>query len=323
MKQRLLIGLAAASVFALTACGTSAPTTDSPAPGADAAPIQITVGALPVADAAAVWLAKDQGFFSDEGLDVTIETTSGGAAAVPGVISGSYDFAFANIVSLMVARDKGLDLRYVTNANSAGGDPDFAGVIVRADSPIKTAADLAGKTVSTNQVQNIGDTAINGVVDKAGADWKSIKWVEVAIPDVEAAVENKQIDAGIVLNPFLAGAVAHGLRVVSYPYYGFDPKLDIAGLFTTGETIKNKPEMVKKFTTAMNKSLTFAQKNPDAVRQIVTTYTKMTAEQLKEMVLPTYRVEFNLAADKKLAEAAVKFGTLTKVPDFDLLFPKQ
>jgi NitT/TauT family transport system substrate-binding protein len=145
--------------------------------------------------------------------------------------------------------------------------------------------------------------------------------VEVAFPDAEAAVENKQVDAAWILAPFLDAAVAHGDRVISYNFSAFDPKLDIAGYFTTGDTIKNKPDLVKKFTTAMNKSLVYAQAHPDEVRQIVTTYTKMTADQLKNMILPAYRVDFNLAAAKKLGDAAVKFGTLKAAPDLKAMLP--
>jgi NitT/TauT family transport system substrate-binding protein len=320
LKRSFLIGIAAVTVLALSACAGSS----TPAPsasGAAAAPTKITVGVIPIVDTAPIWLGKAKGFFADQGLDVTVQTTTGGAAAVPGVVAGSYDFAFGNLVSVMVARDKGLDLRYVANGNSTAGTPDFGAVIVRGDSPIKTAADLAGKTVSVNTLQNIGDTTIRQVVATAGGDASKVKFVEVAFPDAEAAVENKQVDAAWILAPFLDAAVAHGDRVISYNFSAFDPKLDIAGYFTTGDTIKNKPDLVKKFTTAMNKSLVYAQAHPDEVRQIVTTYTKMTADQLKNMILPAYRVDFNLAAAKKLGDAAVKFGTLKAAPDLKAMLP--
>lgn len=307
-------------MLALSGCAGSS--TEVPAAsGAAAAPTKITVGVIPIVDTAPIWLGKAKGFFADQGLNVTVQTTTGGAASVPGVVAGSYDFAFGNLISVMVARDKGLDLRYVANGDSTAGTPDFGAVIVRGDSPIKTAADLVGKTVSVNNLQNIGDTTIRQVVATAGGDASKVKFVEVAFPDTEAAVENKRADAAWILSPFLDSAVAHGDRVISYNFSAFDPKLDISGYFTTGETIKNKPDLVKKFKTAMNKSLVYAQAHPDEVRQIVTTYTKMTADQLKNMVLPTFRVDFNLAATKKLGDAAVKFGTLKSAPDLKAMLP--
>jgi NitT/TauT family transport system substrate-binding protein len=320
MKRSFLIPLAAATVLALAAC--SSGPSDSPAEAPNAAePTKITVGVIPIVDTAPVWLGVDKGFFADEGLEVTVQPTTGGAASVPGVVAGSYDFAFGNYVSALVANDQGLNLKYVTNGNSTAGNPDFGAVIVKDDSPIESPADLSGKTVSVNNLQNIGDTTIRTVVEDDGGDSSTIKFVEVAFPDAEAAVTNGQVDAAWVLAPFLDSAVANGARVISYNFSDFDPKLDISGYFTTADTYKNKPELVKAFKTAMNKSLEYSDSHPDEVKQIVTTYTKMTADQLKDMVLPKFNVEFNRDALKKLGEAALSYGTIKKAPDLDALLP--
>src|SRR6476469_727340 len=111
MKKSVLVGITALSVLALTACGTSAPTSSPAASNAGGAKTmtKITVGVIPIVDTAPIWLGVKKGFFKDEGLDVTVQPTTGGASSVPGVVAGSYDFAFGNYVSVMVARDKGLD----------------------------------------------------------------------------------------------------------------------------------------------------------------------------------------------------------------------
>ncbi|MCX7523321.1 ABC transporter substrate-binding protein [Microbacterium sp. STN6] len=317
----MTIGIVAAAVLALSACssgGTGGSNSDDKGPS-KSEPTKVTLGVIPIPDTAPAYLGKEKGFFADEGIDLTIQPTTGGAAAVPGVVSGTYDFAFGNYVSVMVAEDKGLDLSYVANGNAATGDPGFQAVIVPKDSPIKTAADLSGKRVSVNNLANINDTTIRAIVDRDGGDSSKIKFVEVAFPDAEAAVANKQVDAATV-NPYL-GSMSKDYRVITFNFSGFDPKLDVAGYFTKGDTIKNKPELVKAFTKAMNKSLDYAQEHPDEVRQIITTYTKMSADMLKDMVLPTYSSGFNKDALKKLGEAAAKYGTISKAPDLDKLLP--
>jgi NitT/TauT family transport system substrate-binding protein len=319
MKKSLMVGLAAASVLALGACASGTPDTGE-APDASS-PTAITVGVIPIVDTAPIWLGVEQGFFEEVGLDVTVQPTTGGAASVPGVVAGSYDFAFGNYVSGMVANDQGLALKYVANGNSTSGDPDFGAVVVNGDSDIESPADLSGKTVSVNNLSNIGDTTIRTVVDNDGGDSSAIKFVEVAFPDAEAALANNQVDAAWILAPFLDSAVANGARVVTYNFSDFDPGLDIAGYFTTQDTFENKPELVEAFTTAMNKSLEYADSNPDAVKQIVTTYTKMTIEQLDAMVLPKFSPEFNREAMEKLGKAAFGHGTLKAEPNLDELLP--
>lgn len=321
MRKSMLIGIVIASMLSLSACAGSGDPGDQGSAGpTEDAITKITVGVIPIGDTAPAWLGKEKGFFAEEGLDITIQPTTGGAAAVPGVVSGSYDFAFGNYVSGMVANDKGLDLKYVANGASATGDPGFQAVIVRDDSPIKSAKDLAGKRVSVNNLANINDTTIRGVVDDDGGDSSTIEFVEVAFPDAVAAVENKQVDAATV-NPFVPSMLETGKRVIMFNFSAFDPNLDVAGYFTTAETVKNKPELVEAFQTAMNKSLDYAQEHPDEVRQIMTTYTKFTPELLENMTLPQFRSEFNRESLEKLGAAAVSYGTLSAAPDLDALLP--
>jgi len=328
MKRRFIAVLAAASVLGLSACGSGSPSstgggTATGGASGDSGLTKVSVGVIPIVDCAPIYLGDKQGFFKDEGLQLDIQTATGGAAIVPGIVSGSFDFAFSNLISVMVAKDKGLDLKFVANGASTTGEigKDIGGVVVPAGSSIQSAKDLAGKTVSVNNLSNIGDTTIKSVIEKDGGDPSSVKFVEVAFPDAPAALANKQVEAAWILEPFLSKAVAEGGKVVSWNFVEMHPELDIAGYFTKAETIQGKAELTQKFTRAMNKSLEYAQANPQEVRDIVGSYTKIDDAARGAIVLPRYRVEFNQDAFKTLGDAAAKYGTLTKAPNADELLP--
>lgn len=63
----------------------------------------LIVAAVPVADAAALYIAKQQGLFRSEGLNVKIETVVSGANAIAGQLSGKYDVVPGNYVSDILA----------------------------------------------------------------------------------------------------------------------------------------------------------------------------------------------------------------------------
>ncbi|MFS0717596.1 ABC transporter substrate-binding protein [Arthrobacter sp. 1P04PC] len=327
MLRRTFSLLAAASVLALAACGSGSPSsTGGTAQGGAAGGgdlTKVSVGVIPIVDCAPVYLGNKLGFFRDEGLQLDIQTATGGAAIVPGVVSGSFDFAFSNLISVMVAKDKGLDLKFVANGASTTGEKgkDVGGVVVPAGSSIKSAKDLAGKTVSVNNLSNIGDTSIKSAIEKDGGDPSSVKFVEVAFPDAPAAIANKQVDAAWILEPFMSKALADGGTVVSWNFVDVSPKLDIAGYFTKADTIKNKPELTQKFTRAMNKSLEYAQAHPQEVRDIVGTYTKIDEAARSKMTLTHWTVNFDKDAFKTLGDAAAKYGTLSKAPNAGDLLP--
>lgn len=334
MNRPGVVLIAAVSLGLLSACGEGSMSSDGSADdgaatqegseGGDGDLQQIAVGVIPIVDTAPLWLGVEEGFFEEEGLGVEITQTTGGAAAVPGVVSGSFDIAFGNSISVMVAADQGLSLTFVTNgATTTGESPDFGAVVAPEGSSISSPADLEGATVSVNNLQNIGDTTIRTVVAEDGGDPSSIDFVEIAFPDVPAALSRGQVDAAWVLEPFLSAAIADGATVVSYNYVEFDPELDIAGYFTTQETVEEDPDMINAFTEAMGRSLEYAQDNPEAVRDIVGTYTQIDDAGRAEMTLPRFRAEFDSDSFARLGESAVEYGTLDEAPDIDALLPGQ
>src|SRR5690625_5276046 len=149
-RTRVLIG-AAAALTVLAACGGNGDGGngggDGDAGAGDNGELTpVTVGVIPIVDTAAIWLGVDQGIFEEHGLDVTLENAQGGAAIVPAVVSGDYQFGFSNVVSLFIAADQGLPLTTLTPGAASTGDTssDVGAVLTMPDSGISTPADLAG-----------------------------------------------------------------------------------------------------------------------------------------------------------------------------------
>ena len=69
---------------------------------------KISVAVIPIADCAPIYLGKAKGFFAKQNLDVELSTQGGGAAIIPGVLSGQLQFGFSNVPSLLIAQNKGL-----------------------------------------------------------------------------------------------------------------------------------------------------------------------------------------------------------------------
>jgi NitT/TauT family transport system substrate-binding protein len=304
--------------LALTACGDS----DSGSDGASGT-TTISVGVIPIVDVAPIYLGVDQGFFEDEGLDLKLETAQGGAAIVPGVMSDQYQFGFSNTVSLLLAGSKGLELKAVTaGVASTGKDgADFGGVIVPADSDIKTAADLAGKKIAVNTLNNINTVTINEAVRAAGGDPSGISYVELPFPDIAPAVAKGDVDAGQVVEPFLTIATGQGDKQVSSNYVATDPALMVGLYFTSEQYAEKNPEVVEKFTSAMNKSLEYASSHPDEARAILSEYTDIDAAVQKDMVLPNWPSEINAESIDKLGQLMTDDGLVDSEPDTSALLP--
>ncbi|MFF7160206.1 ABC transporter substrate-binding protein [Streptomyces sp. NPDC008086] len=321
--QRRVFGLAVtlATVVAAAGCGSSSSGAgDSASSGGTT---QVKVGVIPIVDVAPLYLGQKKGFFTKRGIDLKMETAQGGAAIVPGVVSGQFQFGFSNVTSLMIAQTKGVPIKSVVNGVATNGKigADVTGVAVKKDSSIKSAKDLVGKTVAVNTLQNIGDTTVRESVRKAGGDPSKVKFVEMPFDQMPAALDGGQVDAAWMGEPALTIAKGQGASVVASPFAETDPKLTAATYFTSTQLLQQKPDLVKKFTAAMTESLEYASQHPDEARQMLTGYTKISGPVLKELTLPAWPTEIDMASLQKLASLGEQDGIFGgKKPDLNALF---
>ncbi|HEY6255948.1 MAG TPA: ABC transporter substrate-binding protein [Xanthobacteraceae bacterium] len=283
---------------------------------------KVTVGVIPIVDVAPIYLGVAKGFFTKQNLDVTLQTAQGGAELVTPVMTGQREFGFSNISSLLIAQTRGLDIVAVAAGASSTGEAgrDFGAIIAPPDSPLKSAKDLDGKTVAVNNLKNIGDTSVKAAVRKAGGDDSKMKFVELAFPDMPAALANKQVDAAWIVEPFLTVAKEQGAKVLAWNLIDTAPNLMIAVYFTSGKYAKEQPDTVKRFSAAMNEALAYADSHSDEVRAIVPTYTRISKELIGKLTLPRWPTDMNRKSTEILAELSLKDGLVTKKPDLAAFF---
>ncbi len=323
--QRRFFGLAVtlATVAATAGCGSSSSGTGGSASSGNGGATQVKVGVIPIVDVAPLYLGQKKGFFSKRGIDLKMVTAQGGAAIVPGVVSGQFQFGFSNVTSLMLAQTKGVPIKSVVNGVASNGKvgADVTGVAVKKNSSIKSAKDLVGKKVAVNTLQNIGDTTVRESVRKAGGDPSKVKFVEMPFDQMPAALDGGQVDAAWMAEPALTIARGQGARVVASPFAETDPKLTVATYFTSTKLLKQKPDLVKKFTAAMTESLEYASQHPDEARQILTGYTKISGAVLQKLSLPSWPTDIDMASLQKLASLGEEDGIFgDKKPDLNALF---
>jgi NitT/TauT family transport system substrate-binding protein len=310
MRRRTAALVTAVALLGATGCGSDADSGGESGSGPD----KFKVGVIAIVDVAPIYLGVQKGFFTEQRIEPELVPGSGGAAAVPGVVSGQFRFAFGNVVSLLVGRSQGLPLRALAQGSSSTGmqGKDFGGIVVPKDSPIRSAADLGGKSVAVNNLKNIGDTTVRASIRKAGGDPAAVQFVEMPLPDMPAAVANRRVDAAWVVEPFFTIAQDQGARVVASNFVDAAPDLTVAVYFTTEQVATQQADLTRRFTAAITKSLQYAQDHPDEVRAILPSYAKIEPAVAARMTLPAWPQTINRESVQTLADLMQQDGLITE-----------
>ncbi|MFD3615577.1 ABC transporter substrate-binding protein [Streptomyces sp. NPDC058676] len=321
--RRLFAGLTAgAFLLAGTACGSSDGGSSDASPSSGGT-TTVKVGLIPIVDVAPLYLGQKKGFYEKRGLKLELTAAQGGAAIVPAVASGQYQFGFSNVTSLMIAQSNSVPVKAVVNGIASTGvqGKDFNGLVVKKGSAITSPKELEGKKVAINTLKNINESAVRESVRKAGGDPDKVNFVELAFDQMPAALDKGQIDAASVVEPALATVKSQGGVEIDSPLIDVAPDLTVAMYFTSAQYLQQNPDVAKKFKEATAESLAYADSHPDEVREVVTTYTKIPASVLAQVTLPKWPAEANRASIEALAKLGEQDGLFKKTPDLDALLP--
>ena len=138
---------------------------------------------------AGIYAGQANGFFDDEGVNLTIREPSSTADAAKLLETGRVDFAVMDINDFGIARERGLDLVAI----AAIVQRPLASVIARDRDQIQTPADLAGKTVGVTGVPS-DDAVLDTVLRAGGVDPDDVRRVTIGFNAVAQLAAGK-IDA--------------------------------------------------------------------------------------------------------------------------------
>jgi NitT/TauT family transport system substrate-binding protein len=295
----------------LALCGVL--TVYGPAIGQQSAPsTTIRVGALPQEVSAEIFYGLDMGFFSRQGLDVQLTLFSNGSAIAAGVASGSLDVGLSDLISIISAHARGVPFVYIAPGLVQSEKAPAFGIVVRGDSKIRGPKDMNGKTFGVNGLNNISVIPTRAWIDRNGGDSKTIKWVEIPMPSMQAALAQGTVDATLPNEPALSASVAAGNRAIFMDKNAIAPVYLLSGWVTTREWIAKNPETARRFVAAIRETAEWANQNHAASAPILSKYTKIPESVITHMHRANFAEAFDPALIQPVIDAAAKYGVIPK-----------
>jgi NitT/TauT family transport system substrate-binding protein len=229
---------------------------------------KLRVGYVPEPAHGLYFLAKEKGYFKEEGVDVELFQFGSSAEGLAAVKADKLDVGTFGTTAPILFITKGSEFTFIGGMMIGG-----QAIIAKPE----RLAELSGKDLKVYKGKKIGlvklstgDVIFKGALKKAGIDYKKeVNFVEFGtVNAVVEAVNKGAVDAGLVYPPhFSLAEKNHGLKVAHY-IEEFYPDYTCCRIIAQTAKVNADPETYRKFLAALIRAYKFYKTNPEETVKI-------------------------------------------------------
>ena len=259
-----------------------------------------------------IQLAKGKGYFEANGLNVRFAVGRGGVDVATQVGAGNAPLGGIVADGPIVVRQNGVPIKVV----AVFGGKGFMQLVVRDDSGITKPADLKGKTITVMSYQDTTYYALLGLLASVGLSKDDVDIQSAGPTGVwESVATGKSVGMAGVPD-WIPPVEAAGVKVKILPSDQFFPHM-AQGIGASDKTIKENPELIRKFVTAALHGMKDIMDDPDkAADDFVKFVPEWKGKEAAVKAAFKYYALLVYPGQKQLGEVSVE--RLTQLQDFYL-----
>ena len=278
---------------------------------ARAAGTVVNAGTIPSDVSGVLVYGINRGAFKNAGLDVVLTSLTSGPVVANAVAGGSLDVGAANVGSLCVARSRGVPFKIFAPAGIADETATGDIIAVLKDSPIKTAADLSGKTVGIVALKTMQHAAALAWIDKRGGDSKSVKFIEVPFPEMGAAMDAHRVDATLPTEPFTT-SLRSRVRAIGAQWEAMKMPFPIFAFFATESWLAAHGDVAVTFANVIRQTAVWANAHRKDTALMLAKFANLEPQLATSMGRSTYGTATpDPGSIQQIVDIQVKYGMMT------------
>jgi NitT/TauT family transport system substrate-binding protein len=249
----------------------------------------VTVAALPSDDLAGLYIAKDDGYFTAQGLNVKIIKISSSAAVITQQMLGQIDIGAGSYVPYILAQATGARFRILAEASSLR--PDTRVLIIPSGSSITSVTQLVGKKIGVNGTNSIGTLLISMLLKESGVPPSKVDFVTDpgGFPAMPQDLQRGEWSAAFLAEPYVTLAEEqYGEEMLADLDQGATMSFPIDGYVTTQAWLTKNPGLAAAFDRAIQQGQQEADSDPGAAQQAMNESDGLSSVVTAPMALPEY-----------------------------------
>jgi len=257
--------------------------------------VKVTVGLKQAVSDSGILIGVAKGYYKELGIEIEMQQFGTGQDMINALAAGQLDVgATVTASGLFNAMLRDIPLKIVADKGINVPGQGFYRLIIRKDlaEEIKDFEDLRGRKLGIVGTASLDEIALDRVLNMAGMTTKDVDLQVIrSFPDIVAALSNKSIDGGMVIEPFVAQAVDKDIAIAWKDPSEYDPDAQTA-LLVYGSSMTSKPEVAEAFMVAYVKALrdyndAFVKDiDKDAVIDILVEYSSVKEKALFSQMFP-------------------------------------
>ncbi|HXR87561.1 MAG TPA: ABC transporter substrate-binding protein, partial [Stellaceae bacterium] len=189
-----------------------------------AAESKLTIGTAGGGTAtAALFAAKEEGYFGKRGLDVSILMGGLDSNMPSALLAHSLDIAATSATTFFQAVDGGLDLVVILGGTATSKRPTDEAVLAAKDSGIHEPKDFIGRKVGVPGIGAALHVLYRYWLTERGVDFHQVQFAETLLPRMRDLLAAKTVDAVVAVNPFIGQITDAGVGYIAVPLAGEIP----------------------------------------------------------------------------------------------------
>jgi len=282
---------------------------------------RLAIDYSPTAVNAQLTLGVERGIFARHGIEIERRPGAGASAAsVALLLNGQIQMAVTEITAVPTAVAAGFPVEVVTSlaTDYRSRQGDAFSVVVAEESPIRSFADLQGKTVAVNGLRSFFDLTVLESVRKTGGDPGAVSVVAVPFEDQVAALRQGRVDAVSTLEPFAGQLLRSGFRSVGNPAStALGPRSVATVLMGSKEFVDRNPEVMHRFLDALHEATEYANGHPAEVRRTISETTGAPPEAVAQLPVPWFISGVERRAAESTTKLMLDYGRIDRAPAVD------
>jgi NitT/TauT family transport system substrate-binding protein len=256
--------------------------------------------------------AKELGYYKEKDLDVEITMYRGGTAALEAIAAGECDITPSSPASVALAQKKNIKVQLFARGGPGAPGGWYVGVPV--NSPIKSPADLEGKTVGITAAGTTTDQFAQYAASKGGV---KIRTAPLGGAGIVPALQAGHIDSAVLWPPvsFRLFETKEFRPIIDFGKEMGPVILDMYA--ASDEMISKKPDVLQRWTNALAKALIYMQNNEEWALAFLAKVTDEKDPKVNKMSYDTMikAYEPSLAFESSWVDDSIKLAALIGLKD--------